>query len=368
MSNDELIMMTTLSYLIVSLIIHVIFFITTIFNHQWKIVNISRELFHRYFKQTPKKKINSVNSPSLDIQQISSNVVETDALKSFVTNKISSKSLSSLSLSSDIILESETILNRTVRSFGLLLCTCLLLTNWLRLGIYLTPKFHPNIIQYSTNLCIIQSFSLHVLTLFHINLTIGIRLLWHYCFIFSKYWQTITNCRLLTFFLCIFIGSCIFTWPSISDEWASIIFDQTLNICIVNYRFHLSYTFFVLSFTCIIPYILLIISHNQQMKSIKHRILKYFSTCKIEQRKQKLNMVQRKNDFQYASYIILIWSFINILLLICIHIPTEHGRTIKSVIYYIQIVAFLIDPILYIFIFRSLSIITLLRPTDEFHF
>ncbi|CAF3459324.1 unnamed protein product [Rotaria sp. Silwood1] len=302
------------------------------------------------------------------MQQICSNVIETETSTSFVTKNISSVSSCSPSLSSDIILESETILNRTVRSFGLLLCTFLLLTNWLRLGIYLFPKFYPNIIQYSSNLCFIQSFSLHVLTLFHLNLTIGIRLLWHYCFIFNKYWQTITYRRVLILFLCIFIGSCIFTWPSISDEWASIIFDQILNICIVNYRFRVSYTFFVLSFTCIIPYLLLIISHNRQMKSMKHRMLKYFSTFKINQHKQKLNIIRRKRHFQYASYIILIWSFINILLLICIHTPTEHGIIIKSIIYYVQISAFLIDPILYIFIFRSLSIITLLRPTDEFEF
>ncbi|CAF0738712.1 unnamed protein product [Rotaria sordida] len=366
MSDDELIMMTTLSYLIVSLIIHVIFFITIIFNNKWDIINISRHLFHRYFKQTSTKKLNSVDTSSLNMQQTCSNVIETEALKCLVPNKISSVSPSSSSLSSDFILESETVLNRTIRSFGLLLCTCLLLTNWLRLGIYLFPTFHPNIIRYSSNLCIIQSFFLHVLTLFHINLTISIRLLWHYCFVFDKYWQTITYRRILTLFLCIFIGSCIFTWPSISNDWASIIFDQILQICIVNYKFHLSYTFFVLSFTCIIPYILLIISHNRQMKSIKHRILKYFSTFNIDQHRHKLNIVQRKKNFQYASYIILIWSFINILLLICIHIPIERQRILKSVIYYVQMFAFLIDPILYIFIFRSLSIITLLRSTDEF--
>jgi len=302
---------------------------------------------------------------ALDTKQSCSNVVQTETLKPFVTDQTSSISSSS---SSNIILESETILIRTIRSFGLFLCTFLFLTNSLRLMIYLFPKFSPNTIEYSSKLCIIQSFFLHVLTLFHLILTISIRLFWHYCFIVSKYWQTITYRHLLTYFLCIFFCLCIFTWPSISDEWASIIFDPILNLCIVNYTFHLSYTFFVLSFTCIIPFTLLIISHYGQMKCIKRRISKYLSTLTIEQHKQKLNIIHRKNQFEYASYVILIWSLINIALLICIHVPIEDGKVIKSIIYYIQMFAFLFDPILYIFIFRSLSIITLLRPTNELHF
>jgi len=59
MNDDQLIMRTTLSYLIVSIIIHVIFFLTTIFNNEWDIINISKHLFHRYFKQTHAKKMNS---------------------------------------------------------------------------------------------------------------------------------------------------------------------------------------------------------------------------------------------------------------------------------------------------------------------
>jgi hypothetical protein len=304
-----------------------------------------------------------VNTPPLNMEQSNSNVIQTDALKSLVDHKISS-----VSLSSNIILESETILIRTIRSFGFFLCTTLLITNWLRLSIYLFPKFYPNTIQYSPNLCILQSFLLHILTLFHLNLTITIRLFWHYCFIFSKYWQTLTYRRLWILFLCIFICLCIFTWPSISDEWGSIIFDHTLNICIVNYTFNLSYTFFVLSFTCLIPFLLLIVSHYGQMRCIKRRILKYFSTFTIEQHEQKLNIIHRKNQFQFASYIILIWVIFNIILLICIHTPIDNEKLLKSTIYYIQMIAFLLDPILYIFIFRCLSIITLLRPTNELYF
>lgn len=292
----------------------------------------------------------------MDIKKSCSNVIQIETLETLVTNKNSP------------ISSSETILIRTIRSFGLFLCTCLLITNWLRLCIYLFPKFYPNTIQYSSNLCIIQSFFLHVLTLFHLNLTISIHLFWYYCFIRSKYWQTLTYRRICGFFLCIFILLCIFTWPSISNEWASIIFDHILNICIVNYKFHVSYTFFVLSFTCAIPLILLIISHYGHTKCIKRRISKYFSTFTIEQHKQKLNIIYRKNQFQCASYIILIWIIFNIILLICIHIPIQDGRIIKSTIYYIQMFSFLVDPILYIFIFRSLSIIILLRPTNELCF
>ncbi|CAF1067450.1 unnamed protein product [Adineta steineri] len=368
MNDNKLIMITTLLYLIVNLLIHIMFFLTTIYNNNnWQIFNISRHLFHRYFKQTDAKSVNSVNVQSFDTEQSCSNVLQIEQSESLVTNKIFSTSISSFSLSSYIILESETMLFRTIRSFGLFLCTCLLMVNWLRLGIYLFPIFYPNIIQYSTNLCYIQSFFLHVLTLFHFNLTISIRLFWHFCTVFSRYWQIITYRRLITIFICIFISLCILTWPSVSDEWASIIFDNLLNVCIVNYTFHLSYTFFILSFTCIIPFLLLILSHYRQMICIKRRILKYFTIFKIEQNKQNLIIYQQK-QFQYASCIILIWSFINIILLICIHIPIEHERLIKSSIYFIQMFAFIFDPILYMFIFRSLAIITLLRPTNELYF
>jgi hypothetical protein len=237
------------------------------------------------------------------------------------------------------------------------------------MSIYLFSKFYPNLIQDSSNLCLIQSFILHVLTLFHLNLTISIRLFWHYCFIFNQSWQTLTYHRLFIYFLLIFSFLCLLTWPSLTNEWASIKFDRILNICIVNYAFHFSYTFFILSITCVLPFLLLIISHYEQMKSIKRRMVKYFSTFPIESsRQQKSNIIHRKNQFQYASYVILIWSLINIILLICIHIPIENGRIIRSTIYYIQMFALILDPILYIFIFRSLTIITLLRPTDEFYF
>ncbi|CAF5201433.1 unnamed protein product, partial [Rotaria magnacalcarata] len=70
--------------------------------------------------------------PSSNIEQSCLNVTEVKPVKSFIANKISSIPSSYSSLSSAILFESETILNRTVRSFGLLLCTCLFLTNWLR--------------------------------------------------------------------------------------------------------------------------------------------------------------------------------------------------------------------------------------------
>jgi hypothetical protein len=59
MNDDRLIMAITLSYLIVNLLIHVLFYLTTIFNQQWRIGNILRHLFHRYFKQTFRKKIDT---------------------------------------------------------------------------------------------------------------------------------------------------------------------------------------------------------------------------------------------------------------------------------------------------------------------
>ncbi|CAF2403983.1 unnamed protein product [Rotaria sp. Silwood2] len=266
------------------------------------------------------------------------------------------------SLGSVNILKSERIYFKAIRSISLQLCTCALIINWLRLGfIYLFPKVYPNLIQSSLNLCITESFFLHVLTFFHLHLIICLRLYWHYCFIFEKYWQTITYRRILFILLFTFICLCLFTLPSISNDWASIIYDEILQICIVNYLFHYSYTFFVLTFTCLIPFVLIIISHKLQMKAIENRIFKYISMD------EKLNLSQLKVQFQYSSYIILIWSFINILLSIFLHTPIKYLQ-IRIILYYSQIYSFLLDPIIYILILRSLPTITLLRPTNKVYF
>ena len=311
MDDDEFIMIIILSCMIVSFILHIIFFITRTFDRKC-----------RYVKQT---------------------------------NEKDKEILSCSSLTSDDILE-----RRTIHSFSLLLCTCLFITNWLRLGlVYVLPKFYPSLSQSSSNLCIVQSFFLHVLTLFHLHLTICLRLFWYYCFVVKKYWQTVTYRRILMILVFVFICLCLFTLPSISNEWASIVFDRLLQICIVNYTFKYSYTFFVLIFTCLIPFILLIICHRRQMKSMENRISKYIS---INQ-----NLSEQKIRFQYSSYIILIWSFLNILLLICLHIPLKH-KQIRIILYYTQLISFLFDPVLYIFIFRSISLITLLRPTNGIYF
>ncbi|UJR28594.1 hypothetical protein I4U23_009827 [Adineta vaga] len=347
--------------------IHIIFFLTTFFHNYWQIFKISKHFSYRYSTQIIHKDLNS--KLSLDIDQSCSEVLQLETSKSRSTKKIFStnSSSSSSSLLSHIILESETILIRTIRSFGLFLVTSLFLINWLCLMIYLIPIFYPNFIQYSTNFCLLQSFFLHVLTLFHLNLTICIRLFWYICFKFNQYWQTITYRRLSFIFLSIFICLCLFTWPTITDEWASIQFDFILRICIVNYTFRLSYTFFVLSITCFIPFLLLILIHHRQMKCIEQRLLKYLLTFQIDQYQHKI-IVEQQKQFQFSSLIILFWTLINILLVIFIHIPFEHNLMMKSILFYVQMFIFLIDPILYMFVFRTLSIITLLRPTSEVYF
>ncbi|CAF2558381.1 unnamed protein product [Rotaria sp. Silwood2] len=118
---------------------------------------------------------------------------------------------------------------------------------------------------------------------------------------------------------------------------------------------------FVLTFTCLIPFVLIIISHKLQMKAIENRIFKYISMD------EKLNLSQLKVQFQYSSYIILIWSFINILLSIFLHTPIKYLQ-IRIILYYSQIYSFLLDPIIYILILRSLPTITLLRPTNKVYF
>ena len=297
----------------------------------------------------------------LHMEQYHSSLVQTPASKSLVDEQVLSISSS---ISSDLILESETILSRTIRSFGFLLCSCLLITNSLRLGIFLIPRFGPSIIEASSNMCFLQGFLLHVFALFHFNLTITIRLFWHYCFIFSHYWQTVTYSRLCAYLSSLLILMCLLTWPSLSHEWGSMFFDPFFKICLVDYTFRLSYTFFILILTCFIPFTFLIVSHYEQMKSIDRRIEKHLSTLSLEQERPPSQIHFWRKQFQCASWVILIWSFVNILLLIGIHIRSEH-RSIKSTLYYMQLTAFLFDPLLYIFIFRSLNIVTLLRPTEK---
>jgi len=276
MNDDELIIPITLSYVIVNLIFHIIFFLITISDN-------------KSIKQTNEKNF-----------------------------------------------KLETILNCRIHSFSLILCICLLTTNWLCLGlIYL----FPNIIQS----CLIQSYFLHVLKYFHLHLTICLRLYWYYCFTFENSCQRITYQRIFLILLFILIYLCLLTLPSISNQWASIIFDKILQICIVNYMFNYSYTFFLLTFTCLIPFILLIIVHKRQTKS--------------------LNISQ----FQYSSFFILIWTFLHILLVIFLHIPIKYQQ-IRMTIFYIEIISFLLEPILYLFIFRSLSRIILLRPSNQIYF
>ena len=271
------------------------------------------------------------------------------------------------SFSSDSTIESETILFRTIRSHGLFLCTFLFATNWFRIGIYFFPYIYPNLLVNSPSLCLLQSYFLHVSTLFHLNITISIHLFWHYCFVSSKYWQHITYSRLLIYLLCIFFFLCLLTWPIVSNEWTSSRFDRILQICTVNYAYHFSYTFFIVSLTCLLPFLALIISHHIQMNSMERRLDKYLSTFPIKQSDENSNIIDRKNQFQYASYVILIWSLINIILVICIHTPIDSDRMIKLIIFDTQMFAFIFDPILYIFIFRSVTIITSLRPTNVVH-
>jgi hypothetical protein len=353
MNDEELIITINLSYLIVSVILHIIFFSSIIFDYKCDLVKLNEKNMNSgLFIFKVNKYIRKINISILD---------DISSLNEQTCSSIDEHSSCS-SLTSGYSFKNKQILNRTMRSFSLLLCTCLLITNWLRLGLIdFFPKLYPNLIQSSINFCIIQSFFLHVLTLFHLHLTICLRLFWHYCFTCEKSWQTITYRRILFISLFIFICLCLFTLPSISNEWASIIFDGILQICIVNYTFNYSYTFFVFTLTCLIPFIILIISHRRHINGIENRMSK---TSPID---KNLNLFQDKTRFQYSSYLILIWCFINILLSIFLHIPIKHIQ-IRTMVYYTQLISFLLEPILYIFVFRSLSIIILLRPTNQTYF
>ena len=55
MDDKELIIATTLSYLFVSFLIHICFFINIIFNHQWHIVNLCRHICQRCLRSKRSK-------------------------------------------------------------------------------------------------------------------------------------------------------------------------------------------------------------------------------------------------------------------------------------------------------------------------
>jgi hypothetical protein len=217
----------------------------------------------------------------------------------------------------------------TMRSIRHCLCVCLLINNWLCLGlIYLFPKMIQS--------CIIQSYFLHVLTHFHFDLIVCLHLYWYYCLKFEESFQRLTYCWIFLFLLFIFICLCLLTLPSLSHQWASIVFDRFLQICIVDYTFNYSYTFFIFTLNCLIPFIVLCISHRHQMNN---QIWK----CKIS-----------KNCFQFS---ILLWSFLNIVLLLSLHIPMKYSG-IRLFFYNIQIISFFIEPMFYI-------IINLLKSINE---
>jgi len=221
------------------------------------------------------------------------------------------------------------IYNRKTNRF---ICSCLFLTNWFRL-----------ILVYFVESCYIQSYLLHVLTHFHLHLIIFLQIDWYYYYLFGKSSQPISSHQWITIILFLWIFSCLLTLPSLTDQWASIAFDRSLDICIVDYTFRYSYTFFILSLSRLIPYIVLCLFHRQQLKS---------------------NYSFRNN--RTSSMIVLLWSLWKIILLILFHIPMEDFY-MKLIFYYIEIFLYLVEPILYLFIVRSLSLITLRRSIVEIY-
>lgn len=266
------------------------------------------------------------------------------------------------SLTSIITVKPERIFLQALRSLSLFLCTCSFIVNVLRLGIlYSFPKIYLNQIELSPNLCPLESFFIHVLTCFHLQLIIFLRFYWHYYFILEKYLPTISYRRILCILLLIFIWLCLLTSPSLRNDWASVFHDEISQVCIVNYSFSYSYTFFILALTCLLPLVLIVLSHRSQMETIESRISKY------EYHEENLYLNHEKRQFRFASFFILIWSFINIILLIGLHLPIQHTK-LRTVLYYSQLLSVPLDLILYPLIFRSLSIITLLRSANEIYF
>lgn len=246
-----------------------------------------------------------------------------------------------------------TALPGSIDVYSVILCICLFITNWFRLAlIHLVPLCHMASLVLSFNMCALQGFVLHVFSLFYVSLALFLRLFWHYSLFFTGSSHQLSVTRYVCIFFSLFFGLCLFTFPSFTGEWASITFDPILRLCIVDYTFTYSYTFFILVLAYAIPFLLMIVSHRMQMRMIDQHCSVTFPI---------------KRQVRTLSISLLLWSLFTILLSILFHFPSDHVE-LRRTVFHLQMLSFLIEPIFCLFMFYSISKVSLFKSINGMYF
>ena len=250
---------------------------------------------------------------------------------------------------------SNVVSSWSMYSYNIFLYLCLFIINWLRVGlIYLLPLFSTMTSTSFSSSCFIEGFFFHVSSLFYVSIVLFIRLYWHYCSLSSGSYKKLNVRRLLSILLGTFLGLCLLTYPSVNQEWSSISYDPILNICLIDYRFRSSYTFFIIMISYIIPFVLMIISHQMQLQQ------SFFDD-------QYLEFSSIKRKLKWSSIAMLIWYWFNILLIISIHFPLEHVK-LRQIIFNLQLLSFVIEPVFCLFMFRFMSKFILFQSFNRIYF
>jgi hypothetical protein len=244
---------------------------------------------------------------------------------------------------------------RILRIDAFVLYICLLINSCLRL------RLIYDISPWKTFPCRMESFSLHVCYLFHIYLVVCLRLFVHYCLLFDRSWPKLSPGRILSILMVIYLCLCLLTLPSMSNEWTSIVYDEIRRICLVDYTFNYSYTFFIVMLTCFLPFVVMFLSHRMQIRTIKNRLVRYVSNNRSNE------FHYEKKRFQCYSIVLLVCTCVHIVHLIGLHSAMGHVR-IRHMIDSIQLVSSIIDAIVYLCLFHSLSILMRLKSFDDIYF
>ena len=177
----------------------------------------------------------------------------------------------------------------------ILLYICLFINNWFRLGlIHVLPVFTSMASPLGMYICFMQGFLFHVCSLFYISIVLFVRLYWHYCSLSDESSGKFQLRRLIPIPLCSLAGSCLFTFPSFSQEWTSMAFDPILKICVIDYTFTTTYICFIIVIAYTVPFLLMIVSHHMQLKT----------------------MDAMRRRVKWSSLSMLLWYLFNILVII----------------------------------------------------
>lgn len=252
---------------------------------------------------------------------------------------------------------------QTIRFGSFIIFVCLIFTDIIRFSlIFLIGKMDFGRTQISIDFCILESFLVHVFTLFHFHLTIYLRIFWHYCSLFDCLSQHRTVTQISLSLALLMFCSTFLTSPILSHQWAKMTHDRILNLCIIDYTLDYSYTIFIVTLTGLIPFSILLVSNYFHAKTINRRL----NTALFLFKEQNYILTQKKY-FRLSSWMFLLWTFLQLLLFITLHIPIVDTK-LRHMTYVIQLISFLISPTVYLASYRSLSMIVLLKCFDQTSF